>query len=1174
MIQHLQQHAASVQYFFFRAGNDSKRSMASLIKTLAFQISQRFPAFRSALLELADAGYKLKDFEWRASWKRIFINSLFEMEFHPPLYWVIDGLDEAHSPHHIFDLLADINSSKIPIRVIITSRWSSSLSTGFDRISSKVSISEISIDRDLTDMSIYIKEELRYQNWSSEITDEVVSQILERSNDNFLWVHLILDELKDCNTAEDIKERIHELPPGMDALYIRMEETIASLRRPSDINLAHHLLQWAIYSRHSLPTEELIDVLEPEFGRLLDLAQTTSRLCGHFITIEGGKHIAVIHQTAREYLTTTSTLPFSLRSDTSHAALFKQSMSSFMAKGLRSKLQQVSPKLLQYRSTSWPLHLEASEMIGNGEEQLDLLASFFFQKSVLIWISILASLGELKVLIKASRSLYSFVRKKRKADAAKDPASRRYDDLENLEAWSRDLLKIVGKFGSSLSHCPDSIFTSVAPFCPSGSSIYKYFGTQPSNFVTVKGQSEDWDDCLARVSLGKTHTATLVCCSAKYLALAASSGLVKLWDSTTFRHIITIEHGERISDFCFGEKGDRLATYGYRTTRIWESQTGRLLYSIENSVEMQAMSLKFSQNDSVLLMATDRSCILRAPLLSDGSCAWDISNIQFMTSSESSVHAPSMMTFSPDGSKVAIAYRRFPLSIWSTNPVRLIKQITRPQRQSQVATALPFASRVSWHPSSEEIMGLFMDGYSFRMSLVDDTYQEQPSHPGQVPSNIFCSPDGLVYAISGVGGTIKLFDYRSSTLIYQLNSEGMVNAFCFNHDGQRFCDIRSGYCTIWEPNALMRLAAVGDDVADSQAADDSVKQSHIVSESFVEQIGAITLMSPTPVSASVCLGDEDGAITLFDYDKNETTPVGQTATGMSIEHLAWDHSDDRLCYVEIRGRLTLIQIDEQPSGRQIKRLARFKAQSASGEISQVFFLPGKDAILVAASSSAQIWSLETVKTIVSCSFDSDIPRKWLLHPSSRDLLLSISASSIILHRASDLSEIGVWRVDEGSVVDIQNVAVTDALPAPSIREAFSTFYRNHIIVNYEEVKGPGTVLVITKIFDISNVGTVATAAGGSILPTQIPPEVSQRIEVPLNVLANGKFIFIDHSFWVCSWKLGSVRGIADLEEHFFIPRDWLPVKSQDLMHLKSSGSIICPRKGGVSSIDSLIGSMW
>ena len=90
----------------------------------------------------------------------------------------------------------------------------------------------------------------------------------------------------------------------------------------------------------------------------------------------------------------------------------------------------------------------------------------------------------------------------------------------------------------------------------------------------------------------------------------------------------------------------------------------------------------------------------------------------------------------------------------------------------------------------------------------------------------------------------------------------------------------------------------------------------------------------------------------------------------------------------------------------------------------------------------------------------------------------------------------------------------------------------------------------------------------------MPLEVTQAVEMPLNILPNGKFVFIDHSFRVCTWPLRSVRGTDDVRRHFSLPIDWVPLQNLGLVHVTAGGDILCPRKGTLSVIQSSIGSVW
>lgn len=187
----------------------------------------------------------------------------------------------------------------------------------------------------------------------------ILNKILQNANHNFLWVYLVLEEIKDCHTDSDVETRSQELPIGMEHLYKRMQDAICRIQRPSDKKLSRLLLLWAVHARRAISVDELASLLEAEHGQLLEIPHTVDRLCGHFVVVEGGQKIALLHQTAREFLTTTSTLPFSLATASAHCELFeKKCIRAFMDKGLlvRAEITPETLRLLEYRAASPTVH--------------------------------------------------------------------------------------------------------------------------------------------------------------------------------------------------------------------------------------------------------------------------------------------------------------------------------------------------------------------------------------------------------------------------------------------------------------------------------------------------------------------------------------------------------------------------------------------------------------------------------------------------------------------------------------------------------------------------------------------------------------------------------------------------------------------------------------------------
>jgi len=58
-----------VQLLFFRFDDQSKKSLATCLRSLAFQTAQQLPEFQRALNGLSDTGLKLEKFDARTIWK-------------------------------------------------------------------------------------------------------------------------------------------------------------------------------------------------------------------------------------------------------------------------------------------------------------------------------------------------------------------------------------------------------------------------------------------------------------------------------------------------------------------------------------------------------------------------------------------------------------------------------------------------------------------------------------------------------------------------------------------------------------------------------------------------------------------------------------------------------------------------------------------------------------------------------------------------------------------------------------------------------------------------------------------------------------------------------------------------------------------------------------------------
>jgi hypothetical protein len=196
VINNLVEQGLCCQYFFIRFSDRKKRSLSLLLRSLAYQIGQQVPGFLEKLTELADEAVDFETADPKTIWERIFKSLLFKMKDEQPLYWVIDGFDEADDVRASIRLLSDIAISSLPIRILLVSRETSEIAAGLNKIPKEVHQGIITFGGQLEDLRCHISQELAMHG-SSEFRETIVQRIIEGSQSNFLvsaiGMHISID---------------------------------------------------------------------------------------------------------------------------------------------------------------------------------------------------------------------------------------------------------------------------------------------------------------------------------------------------------------------------------------------------------------------------------------------------------------------------------------------------------------------------------------------------------------------------------------------------------------------------------------------------------------------------------------------------------------------------------------------------------------------------------------------------------------------------------------------------------------------------------------------------------------------------------------------------------------------------------------------------------------------
>jgi hypothetical protein len=687
LINHLRGAESSCQYFFFKFGDQSKRSLSALLRSIAYQTARDVPSLRRSLIETSTEEPRLEKADSMLIWQKIFESIIFKRDFDSPSYWIIDAVDESESPKALLDLFRSIPKSK-PIRVLLVSRKTEHLSLAFDRLSGFVKVDKIEKyghDHNSADIRKLVEIEMKHMQGTNELKEHVKQSIMKRASGNFLWVRLVLGEILSCHTEEAIEEVLDELPSDMDDLYQRMELAILNNPRKSYKRLAISLLQWAICANRSLTIMELSQALRPEFVGSLDPRRTIQDVCGQFVLVDEKGQVGMVHQTPRDYLIRKSNQELAIDLQTSHGHLFTKTISALLDPKLRSKLthdqhslRSVEPFLF-YAATSWMYHLKMAGT--SSDDYLDMLLKFFNSESVLSWIHALAVIGQLEILVKAAKVLGIFVSLNRKLNANRNPLLHRLSDLETLDLWIVDLVKVVGKFSRHLLFEPHAIYRLVPPFCPEKSVIHRQFYRSQSAEITVSGVSNiTWNDNLAKITLPNAEQAWDIACAGSCVAVLGSAGTIFVYDASNFSQLCTLHHHEPMTAICANNKGTKLVTYGLRSTKLWSIPSGQLLQSTPNPPDSKSMTITFAENDSKILTGGDDK-IIRFINVDNFDAGWQVLNPALLKEPSevegTFINSPMWMEFNADATQIGVCYRGFPLSVWNLKESRCIGRCRR-----------------------------------------------------------------------------------------------------------------------------------------------------------------------------------------------------------------------------------------------------------------------------------------------------------------------------------------------------------------------------------------------------------------------------------------------------------------------------------------------------------------
>ena len=1188
VIDHLQREGRCCAYFFFKHTSHQKRSLANMLKSLAYQTALQVPAFCRALVDLALSGVQLHNAGYLTIWKRVYGSAFSLTQNQDTIYWIIDGIDESESSRHVVEFISGVASSHSHVRTLVFSRPSSAMRIAFQLGRSKSNIIEMPLPSNQDDICRVVTEEIEYLPAEEQFKTATIKEITSRSQGNFLWVSLVLKRILLCHRQEQVQRTLESTPDEMDRLYDRMLRSIVDLEVEDDKMLARILLSWAMYTKTPVTVTELSGAYPAELRAIMDFKYTINQVCGQFVVLDSENRLGLVHHSAHEYLRKSMCPPFSLDPRNANEDMCCKCLAALCDRNLRSKISTLKVScFVPYAATSWAFHVEKSSPAS--DRVLDAVVKFFSGPFPLSWFQYLAMNGSLSELFSVSRQLTAFVTKRRNVDAGRSPMLHRLSDLSLIENWATDLLKIPAKFGRHLSEDPSLIYKCIPPLSPSSSAIFQKFADNAAATISVSFSGlahAEWDDSLARVSTGVGRAIRLTA-SARYLAVTNDmpKGIIKLWDTNLYEEKMILDAGEHVWALTFNNSGDLLASYGISKTFIWNVEDTSLRLVIENPPQERAIEFKFDENDT-LMMASDVRRIYKVSVRKEHmQSSWiplDSSLLEETNVPERIfLSTPSSISLNNECTQVAVTYRVFPLSIWNLDPPEMVARLKRKSKQGQGnARFYTGDSTVVWHPSGNQVIGIY--DQIFKWSPSDNTYEEVKSETGTIPHGIQCSPSGHVFITCDVKGSIQIYDTMSMSLIYKLTSEDNINHICFSPSSTRFYDLRGSYCNIWEPDCLIRLVdAASEKIIESDSTIDtlwsetddsrSVTTSIPTSESHVDSNPAISAIATgCKAVGPLAYVNVKGFVWIYDPADSRKHMVYKSLFSTAVECLSWSSCCSYLAFSLVNGATIVKERSTSTTsnpGFSLRDLYNEKKSSSNrGRTQQLLFDTAGAHLLIYGAKRSQVLSLSDGQVVAERDFAADEYAKWKQHPSNPQHVICFTAKS---------ATVFTWRLEEHTSVLLDMTSlISPELSASTMIDALLPSHCSRFVLLRTvatQSKHPRYGFLLLSMTEIC-AKTEGNEPASVIKPIELSNFVETTLLYPVGILPDGRFVFLDKKLWVCTTQL--LEAESPLVRHFFLPHDWVTSSGTRACQVLEDGSFLCPSKGEIAIIKSELMTSW
>ncbi|KAI4105006.1 MAG: hypothetical protein LQ339_003623 [Xanthoria mediterranea] len=1126
-------------YFFFKHGDKSKSSVASMLRSFAFQMASMNPQIRSEILAMHESGVLVDADDERTLWRSIFLSRVFRTDFHQPYYWVIDALDECADFACFLPMLAKIDSN-IPLRIISTSRPSSAIQTLLLQERLLVSAKQITIEDSYQDMRCVLEASARFLPVEDPIACEnLIAEILHKSDGCFLWVALVLKELETTHSEQQIQEVLDSVPSEMDNLYMRILDTMAIV--PRNRKLAQAILRWTVCAMRQLTVEELKETIRLDVGEVVPrLERAVESICGHLVHVDRNSRVQIIHQTVRAFLTQDGLLSdFAIDKLREHSRLAEVCLhylcsdelksSRYRRRGLATQAAKRSV-FADYATVYYSEHILRSS--SSNDNQITTLSSFV-NTNVLSWIEIVAQGGDLYFLTKTAKNLKSYMERRAKY---KSPLGQQ---VHAISSWIQDLIHIVTNFGRPLLTSPASIHFLIPPVCPRDSTIYRQYHEYP-RCLEIVGQSElEWNDRLSCINFPESQVLAIACRDNRFVT-GLFDGRVVLYHTSTCQEAGQLIHGtEAVRFLVFGSANVLLASGGRQTIALWDTTTRTRLWTVD--ITERVLALAFNEDDTILMATTVANCT---------SC-WSVKAgeelekffVSDQIEDESTwQRAPSHAQICGELNLLAVGYGNRPINIWDLEHRRFIGQF---HKGAPDVWPGPLLQAMVFNPNPDANLAAASYG---DLVIFDPWSQKQHAMVEANAHTLAASSDGATLATGDSSGTVHIFDFETLRLLYRSTvNDFNIRAITFASNNIRFFDIRSDHCNVWEPSAIVRQTALSDG-SSAYCSEGVVGDAEIVGTRLLDDSQTITAMVSDGGDLLFC-GKESGSVFIYEAKTGrQMQELYRHAANAAILLLEWNHREGVLASIDRSSRIQVRKISGKGSDKRVAEPPSID-QTIGQAVRQVLFHSSWAKLLVSTSTSDLVWKSDGHQL---ASRNASDRQSWQWIDSS------LTAHGLLLAVDGQIKSFYWETLEESPLTAISRVSLEAGDFPPIVSMKISS--QGSIVCAHFREEPRRQSLARLRLWSAS---TSATTAQDPIFMNttnydQIANEVKTLIGFHKLLL-----LFLNQSGWICSIGVEKMTKERAYTRHFFITYGWHC--SGDLIFaVTAKGAVALVRENGIA----------